>query len=87
MSPLSRKEHDSTWDPLIKGQLFVPVVCLSWWVILHSQAQVECQKRVGLLLSGRTCPKPGGGPEAVCPLSPPPQEGLRPPMLPPRPNG
>lgn len=36
VSPLSRKERESTWDPWIKERLFVPVACSE--LVVRSQA-------------------------------------------------
>lgn len=43
ISPLSRKEHDSTWNPCIKEQQCAPVECLSCWVILRLQGKSHTQ--------------------------------------------
>lgn len=56
MSPLSRKEHDSTWDPCIKEPQCAPVAC---------SELVGCPQAAG----GIEHPKPGEGPGTVCLLS------------------
>lgn len=73
---LELKEHDCTWDPLIKEQQFVSVACLRWWVILHSQAAGGVPREGWSPVVRQNLPKDWRAAWAVCPLSPREDPGL-----------